>query len=344
MKKTSLIFAALFAASFAMAQNTATTTQKGNSNEAETTQLGNNTATTMQEGNSNIASQNQSGVNTASITSVGDRNTAVQTQSLGVLGAINEATILQEGGGNTGDKTFDNFASQNQEGLSNVASIRQQEQGNGTAVQIQIGEGNRATINQRNPWGAALPGNQSFQTQEGNNNVAEAAIVNGPGNLSLQNQKGDDNYSRVVQGNGSNTAEHEQIGNFNYSFSTQNGRSDVFISQSGDDNIATTTQTGARNFIDIAQNGFGNNTGVNPYWNAVDRGVIQIGADNIAELSQKGDDNNHLIRQTGDLNEAYATVVGNSNIGLILQTGDTNIATMTQTGNLNFASIVQGIN
>jgi len=230
MKKTSLIFAALFSASFAMAQNTATTTQTGDNNEATTTQSGvDNLSTTEQLGNNNKGFTSQTG----------DRNSAEIIQGKASPLGDNFASITQQGGN-------DNVAGITQQNLKGQASI------------LQDGSSNKALLTQNGPNEAGTSVSNAGIQQIGNRNILGGARTDNadprlsnratmlsdfkqdPVNTLRVLQEGDDNKAGVNVFNMIDI-EIDQIGNNNsagvYSQNTKNSdRSFAGIYQEGHNN------------------------------------------------------------------------------------------------------------
>jgi hypothetical protein len=69
--------------------------------------------------------------------------------------------------------------------------------------------------------------------------------------------------------------------------------------------------------------------------------ISQDGENNLASISQIGNQNAGLIIQAGNLNTASVTQTGSHNIGIISQIGYGNSASLSQTGNNHAALISQ---
>ncbi|GAB2631205.1 hypothetical protein [Belliella aquatica] len=314
MKKTSLIFAALFATTFAMAQNTATTTQTGNGNGAETTQTGNNTSTTTQAGPNNIAETTQVGQNSASI----------NQSNFATPGHF--ASISQQG-------------DQGSAGIGNSADIVQQQRGASATIE-QVGDNNRAGLTQAGPndAGTAVATTAGIY-QKGNDNLL--STVNGNGVI------GNANGSAYMQNgtsfpNDKSFLQVDQLGDGNKAGVYLMGGTDASILQDGNLNSASinsqSNATGALNLASIAQTGDENTA-------RIDQGPrgssLFSGDDNHASIGQDGFDNTASINQFGEGNRATLTQLGDLNLGTISQTGIGHIATMTQNGMSNTAVITQ---
>jgi hypothetical protein len=101
MRKTGFLFAAIFACSTIMGQNTATTSQTGDNNEATVIQLGN--------------------LNNSTISSTGDENDV----TVKLNGDRNSSVVSQQGKGNSVDLKFGLQNNQTNPSNDNIATISQ---------------------------------------------------------------------------------------------------------------------------------------------------------------------------------------------------------------------------
>jgi hypothetical protein len=341
MKKVSLLFAMIFAVTFVMAQNTSTTTQTGDKQEAYVTQVGSSSAvvtqstddnyaqkaTINQNGAANIANVNQveTGVGTnrstyasdSKVTQAGDGNSAdidVFETGGGDKGNL-KTTLTQTGNGNTGTQYVNAPGSNSghtviavQNGDNNIST---QTTNGGYTLSYSTDQNGTSNIATQTGHGDVYTDarikqegmrNKGTQDIYGSNNGYQGAVV-------MIDQLGEDNTAKqTFTGSGSshqNNGLITQVGDWNTATQTANGRSlDLQIIQTGDLNEATQTVSG-------------NNYGLVPA-----RGLIKI-------------------TQTGDDNEATQTADGDGIIGTILQVGNFNTASMSQTGNMHTATITQ---
>ncbi|MBF9223265.1 hypothetical protein [Hymenobacter ruricola] len=162
--------------------------QKGNDNTAKILQnttrgISNNSATQDQNGNGNNALASQEYQDNTSVQKQGGIN--------GTTGNNNQASVIQKGLGQ--------YANQNQEGNSNLATINQSTvlSAYNQGIQLQRGNSNQAAIQQ------STSNNFTSQSQIGNNNFAETVQS---GNLlrdaayNVITQQGNNNMATVHQG------------------------------------------------------------------------------------------------------------------------------------------------
>lgn len=232
-------------------------------------------------------------VATSMLFAQGNENTAVQS----VTGDSNTAIADQNGNLNNGDQTV--FGDQNrtyitQIGNSNTATSNQDaaawqdDKAIGSyAQQIQIGYGNKSEVNQSGFY------QQGYVYTKGNNNVASIAQYNDRNFASIY-QLGHENYSRSAQAGSYNRTTMYQDGNGNHAYArVVNGRSNtIYVTELGNNNISTTfLEAGSDyNTINVTQNGFGNISGVNPYYSG-DYGIFVNGDGNTVGLNQFGNNN-----------------------------------------------------
>ncbi len=281
MKKLSLVFTAIFAAGFVMAQNSATLTQSGGNQNAIIGQSGTNSAIVGQstdDGMAQKATVSQTGTNSIVITQVetgaatGGVSIPVQTATVLQNGAGNAGTIVQNETG-SGDKILSSVKL-DQVGNSNTSNqATNAPQSNSGLTVIGIQTGNSNLLNQNISSGyteyfkAEQIGNLNSATQTGSGTNADGTIYQlGNSNTATQilaganngyarngmliRQIGDDNTSLqnfVGYGYGAgNTGESYQWGNSNYALHTGNGRHFTsIVTQNGDWNSATVSQNGS---------------------------------------------------------------------------------------------------
>jgi len=260
-------------------------------------------------------------VNTATVTETGNNNTGYVNQ----LGVSNTAVIDQIGNLNNAS-TSDNYASSLFGILTDTKGV------------TQIGNHNDGTIIQHNPY-VETPGHLSQAgpiaglNQSGNWN---SAVIS-----QTHNTAWDQEYAWAKQSGDGNRSTQNQ--DFTYGFQShiwQQGRS---LAQSGDAlttvrNIAQTDQEGgyAQN-ASIWQDGVRNNA-------LIFQGNVLFGYthNNLAETTQKGNDNISTQYQYGSLNTAKTQQLTNSNISNLIQNGDGNSAiVLQQTGNGNVSNLTQ---
>lgn len=230
--------------------------------------------------------------NTATVTETGDANTAYINQH----GTNNLATMTQIGDKN-GAAVADHYASSLYSVLTGTKGITQE------------GEDNKGKITQTNSsTGTVLAGPEAGMGQYGKNNNAtitqshnavymqEYAWVKqvGDGNTSLQNQASLYGFSHVLQDGNANQAETQQKGGYGHKAN---------IWQDGNSNKANQFQ-----------------------------GSVSLGytSNNLAEATQKGDEN---ISNQGQY--------GSANTAKTIQETSWNTANLTQNGNSNGAKVLQ---
>lgn len=369
MKKIIFLFAIVLVASFAMAQNTAVTTQTGNENEAIVTQVGLlNDASVTQIGNLNEGMVDQDGAG----------NIAVVDQ---LDGDANEAVVQQEGNGNEAYLTqgmveayYDapHDMSTAMEANLNTGFIDQN--GDGNAVEIvQVGNGNTGSVTQDGSdnkawvyqgwpfgfWGetvitsalASYNSTASISQVNGNANMGAIWQYGGTSNIASISQDGSDNVSQISQGFIYEDANYD----FSHPVYNVSGNNAV-VAQIGVGNSSSLFQLGDDNSFTLTQEGNGNTVG--------GRGLSGLEAARNGYFEQDGYSNlfvgiqtdgatlDHTSRQTGNYNEInmtqseddWAKIIqtGNLNDVMLLQYGGKQNATITQTGDSNTSSVTQG--
>lgn len=274
MKKVIFLFAMVFAVNFAMAQNSAETTQPGDDNVAYINQFGSdNTAAITQIGDKNGAGVSASythfvyGLFTGGITQHGDDNTATIKQknfTENTVSAAPEAGIVQGGDDNTATITQTGKS----EWLQEYAWVKQ------------IGIGNTSLQNQ------AYSNAHSHIYQDGDANVAETQQIGGYNQRADVWQVGNRNNAYQLQGiSGSYTVD-------NRATITQTGDDNIATQyQNGSGNTATTTQEADWNTANLTQDGSGNSASV----------LQTTGGDNIVNLTQDDGASANIV-QDGDNN------------------------------------------
>jgi len=333
MKKLMTLLAAiLFTTGMVFAQNNdADVNQEVDDSEVTIMQLGsdNKAETDQIDGNGNMSINiNQSGANNDS-------------DILQVKGQWHEAQIDQLGSGNEIDLTQDNtstLATINQNGTDNKADVYQrnylfsfgtysssvgvdQTGDNNQAWVDSDGFGNNVSITQGSS-GTPSNGQYANVTQDGsdnessieqfgnggadhtqiqdgsaNNAVAESSWGSSTG---LQEQYGSENTS-IFKQNGYHNATTIQDGLNNYSWLRQSaGSSTAMFDQVGDNNQVNADQRGVGNTMDVDQTGNGNTAGTVGFTN---RGLFQIGDNNMMNVVQNGDMNSAYVNQNGNMNQ-----------------------------------------
>jgi hypothetical protein len=345
MKKLSFIFAMVFAASFAMAQNTATVTELGNNNAGYVNQLGaTNTATIDQIGNLNNASTSDvyasslfgKLTDTKGVTQVGDHNTGTITQHNPYVGTTMAGPIAglnQTGDWNTAiisqthNTAWDQeYAWAKQSGDGNMST---QNQDYTYAFQSHIWQQGRSLANP----GDALTtvGNIARTDQEGGygqnasiwqdgvrNNAysfqGNAAFGYTQSNLAETTQKGNDNKSTQYQYGSSNTAKTIQLTNSNTSNLIQNGNQNEMV---------ITQKIGNLNVVNLTQSdeadGYVNQFGDNNVLKGLDADIIATSLNgSTLHLDQTGSGNTLSLQQTNGAT-AIVTQNGITNTSVVIQ-------------------------
>jgi hypothetical protein len=323
----SLLVAVFFMTGMVVAQNnTATTTQNGNGNNAEVEQLGKDHESiidqdTWGEGHDAVVHQNSGDNNYSNLTQT-QRGADATVDQIGSDNQSrlnqhgpNDAEIYQEGDGNVVGSYSDlqskawqkngnsfpsdkNFLDVDQVGNNNKAGVWQEHHAEATI--LQEGSANEAYVKQQsNPAGGTL--NWADIDQDGTENFADIY------------QKGEGNDANVRHQQNSNESYQHIEGNNNYT----NGN------LHGDNNVTDQTQIGNGNWsYAVASYGAVKNT----------IKTEQYGSDNYAKgrvtssYSSVSKDNTMNIVQDGDMNKSYNLIEGSHNDIDVLQDGKGNIA------------------
>lgn len=247
-----------------------------------------NTETTTQTGDYNISTTTQTGNNDAETGQFGDVNEATisqdgtngQTYGTGIIqfGDRNEATLSQDGSGN------DAWINQGmQQGF--WADYETVDANWNDASLTQTGNSNFGSLEQ---YGGSnsVNGNEAYLTQNGNGNTAygyEGWAYSGWGETWTTSHL--KSYNSIIN--------ISQINNDNFVGVWQYGgnRNDVTISQDGNDNLAQVAQ----GFIYTD----GAYTFSHPVYNTVDNmaKITQVGDNNFGKLFQLGDNNSFKLSQ-----------------------------------------------
>ncbi|SHF00311.1 hypothetical protein SAMN05444405_104204 [Bacteroides luti] len=298
MKKLIFLFAALFTAGFAMGQNIVYLTQTGLANDASVSQTGSNTATVLQETLLNAKN------NDATILQNGFGNTSYskQHQQAGIT-AAQDVFVTQIGNGNAATQI---------QGIGytgyNYASIGQYTSNN-TGYQYQDGYNLSAKINQ-----SGNNANQGSQVQQGSHQYAVLTQV-GYSNIGNQNQNGLNHYAEITSTGDRNQASQSQNGgNWNSPPASLGGHSAIIKQFNGNDNTAIQSQTGLQNnHSTITQDGYSNYSNQSLTGSSNNAEIYQYGINNIAYQTIDGDNNNQKLFQTGG-GTAYITQKGMQNV------------------------------
>lgn len=317
MKKLCLIFIALFAVGFVMAQNTATVSQAGDNGQASVTQGGtlNVAAVTQVE----TATTLPSGVQKATVKQSGTSNNAIvsQTETGGGGHVTNNAYIEQIGVENT-----------------SVQSTYAGHENSGQSV-WGYQKGNNNILNQTwqggytNSFNASMTGNQNHVIQGWNASNSHGYVtILGSDNHATQGLYGNNaGYSigiKIDQTGDFNTATQEFRGG-------AQGHNNVgIINQIHDNNTATQKVNGYDVYAKIDQHGYFNIanqtiTGNANFSSVKYIEVKQTGNSNIGEQTVAGNSNQTKFTQTGNNNEARTSQIGNLSNVQVLQQGNTNI-------------------
>lgn len=291
--------------------------------------------------------QNGLGTNTAMVTQngTGNRSEVEQRADSGTA----SATVVQNG-------IFNNSAV-----LQTAAATANVTQGGAYGDNFsfvdQSADGASATVNQlgnNTTTGPSFPTNESTITQRA---AAMADVM----------QTGSQNISTVTQNVGSGGAFAKVVQETdpvaigagdekNESTITQSADTSAFVTQIGQRNTSTVTQTGANIMPDnglmfavevnqLGQDGtstviqgdpMGNGTGNEASLvqlagsELADSFIEQTGDDNFAEVTQGGIGNASDVLQSGDSNTATVSQYSNGNYSLVDQSGNGNTATVTQ--------------
>lgn len=211
-------------------------------------------------------------------------------------GDANQAAIIQ-GGTDVG-------------GLNNVAEIEQRGSGNEALIkQGSVGQGySYATEEDGRMYGQIL--------QTGRNNTAET--YQGEIDKSVTTQNGNRNQAYVLQSPTTNPGGDDRLGR------------QSFVSQDGDDNLATVFQEGNYGDSQIAQTGDNN-----------DSDVKQYGVSDVSTIRQDGNRNEANVTQRGDRADSDIDQDGNRNLATVLQRGNDVLSVIEQDGNNNEADVTQ---
>ena len=361
MKKVIFLFAMVFAVTFAMAQNTATTTQTGDNNNVLVEQVGSNTATVtqtatlldpVQDGNDAEVLQVNGDGNVSTVTQTGNTNTVWLNQGI-------KAGIWT--GYNSNVASTNSTVTIDQSGSANIVNMEQYGNLN-SATFNQTGVTNtRADVFQGwaySGWGET-PVTSALSVTNSSISVTQ---VNGVSDyVGAWQYGGNNDHITIIQKDGDNNRAQISQGfiydDLNYNFSrpvydvdnnnatvTQIGNSNVSkLMQLGDGNGFSLTQTGNGNKVGDAPGGL--ETARNGYFEQDGDGNIFVGAqtdgatldntsrqtgdDNLIDMEQGAGDIAKIIQQ-GNLNDAFLTQMGGGQNATILQTGDSNVATVTQ--------------
>jgi Curlin associated repeat len=349
MKKLFVILVAvIFSAGFVFAQNTETTTQTGNNNDADIIQTGSNQdADVSQTGNTNKTDINQFNDNgivaTAKVTQTGSNNDSkIDMDQLGYSTNTPSSAIIE------------------QIGNWNVSYQRTYSPGYSSGVDVYgIQTGNNNDLYQR-ILGGYTDRFDAFQT--GNNNDATQRMTGGTNSKGLITQDGNNNTAYqdlsganngyylapsggpiTVDQNGSwNTADQDFVSTGGWT----NGNSG-FVTQTGNSNYARQDVTGWA--VDVQSEVIGNNNDTRQYVGSLgdESFILAIGDRNIVKTDQQGDynysdiklnsagigkanDNKVDVKQVGDYNHFELGIV-RGDIG-----GDNNNVDIDHDGNGHF--------
>ena len=245
--------------------------------------------------------------NTAMVTELGNNNTGYVNQ----LGASNSATIDQIGNLNNAS-TSDAYQSTLFGSLTDTKGI------------TQVGDDNSGSIIQHNPYvGTSYAGPIAGLNQTGNSNTA---IIS-----QTHNTAWDQEYAWAKQSGDGNMSTQNQ--DYTFAFQSHIWQQGSALANPGDllstvGNIAETDQEGgyAQN-ASIWQVGVRNNA-------LTFQGNAAYGytSSNLAETTQKGNDNVSTQYQYGSSNTAKTQQLTNSNLSNLIQNGNGNKATVMQKG------------
>lgn len=341
MKKLSLIFIALFAIGFVMAQNTATINQYGSNIGSVAQSGGDDNHATIQQGTlsapvTNNLNQPTGWKEGSYIQQIGSSNEASAT----VLTGRNGTSIYQLGNSNYATQEIKSSAHE-------TTSL--------TLMGIdaeQIGNDNHAT--QRTIMSFGSVGIKPMTVyQEGNSNVADQVSVGGYGQIQRIRQIGNNNNNPAVSLNTFDLTTTTTLAN------PLTGLPFIFTGQNG---TATPPMTQYSNqmFGSAIMNVTGNNNNTYQFqeysvWSLSGRNNVtlnlvghnndvaqgQLGEYNNSDLDIEGSGNVVSTSQLGDSNIADVDILGSFNVVGVQQTGDLNSAIVSQTGDSNFTKVVQ---
>lgn len=337
--------------------NTAGVAQTGNGNK-----LGTSTNKWLQQGAGNYLSATETGSNNeVGVSTYPLPNYGYSPSAGGQIGDRNAATITITGDRNgtlTSGPTSAGFGGVRQNGNDNSINLAISGNDNSFVVnQIRFYQGGwngpawGETAGYNNQAGFSIQGsrNDLRVLQDGSNNVASGqtygdwnamfmttegvnnqsyGVQNGSYNVMSNVTAGNYNYFNATQTNGSNNKlESATYGNANVVTGWQEGYSNTaLVYQLADSNKFYLTQVGSGNFIESKQGGGDYYVGSS--------GVIANTGNNIASVTQYGNNNQSIGLQVGNLsgfNQAYVSQTGSGNIAAYSQTnGSGNYTTITQ--------------
>lgn len=340
MKKLiTLVFALFIAVGMSFGQdNTATTTQSGNTNDIDIdqtiTKMSNIDIIQDGDGNRSDITQQYGQYHEALIEQVGDENRAFLTQD----NTNTFANIYQEGDRNIMNATLQrsrlfvgpgNVASSldvDQIGNANVVRVEmdaespdgQSETNNATIYQE--GYRNRTVLSQYRPdfAGVSTNSNNADLSQVGNDNRTNAS-QDGRGHLINQSVEGNDNV--VIS---------EQIGRFQK----------LVLNTEGDDNVVNSLQDDAANIAYFDFNGDGNRLNMDQIGTNRVGGQV-LGNFNTLNIEQNGSGNYIVAPGGAPYLKDGILVEGHNNVVNISQMTDDNTANISITGNGNTENISQ---
>lgn len=340
MKKLSLIFIALFAVVFAMAQVT--------QNTATIDQYGTNVAQIEQVGEMNLADIDQGGLSGLVVNSPVNSQGNLYGSFVKQIGDKNQAFVDVSGSGN-GTKIY-------QDGSSNYGKQDINASGSAGIINLKMGvdlyqKGNdNSSLQTTVPSFGSSPIRQMYVDQQGNGNFVNQLSIGGYGNSQHVVQKGNNNNNPTKSGNLLDVSATGLSNPLNLSWAYGNqGR---YISTN--DYTQYSNQMAGKAHIDIEGNG--NNTfqfQESSWSNTANVATIKIdGNTNDVIQGQKGNLNSSKVDVDGDGNVITTSQLGNSNIDDVdvfgsynvvgvQQTGNWQSATVLQNGSSNFTSVVQ---
>jgi hypothetical protein len=314
MKKLiTLTFALLFSAGIAFGQNSATTSQSGNNNQAKIAQHNSgNEATINQDGNNNtvqkmdqtyLANNGASGINVADISQVGSNNTVKNNGNYsGAIqsGASNSFSVDQAGKGNVVENIHQGTSSNiSTNGIMDIVQGKNaggdyrwpnynivyhaSQFGNGNELHVKQNEEDHVYVQAQISTGET--GNFISIYQNGyESNVGHKDNGHGSGGYGIY-QNGTNNSMNIQQ----DTHSHAGTKTVSAVFGSADngGHGGQSLIQLGSDNSFTAVQAGNGSTIEaLLQNGVGNNASITQGMGAQTAGVSQVGNGNTSIITQ----------------------------------------------------------
>lgn len=349
MKKVSLFLGMVLAASFAMAQSTATTTQNGDGNSVLVDQVGSNTTTVTQTATLFYPAQDGNDAEVLQVNGDGNESTVTQTGNTNTVW-LNQGIDAGRWDDYSGVASTNSTVTIGQSGSGNIENMEQYGDGNSATLSQINATNTRADVYQ----GWAYSGwNETATTSALSVTNSSVSVIQSDGDkdyVGLWQYGGDDNHVTISQSVGDNNRAQVSQGfiyddlNYNFTQPVYNiNHNNATITQAGTNNQAKLMQLGNSNTFALTQTGEGNHLGDAPGGLEVARNGYfkQDGDHNTFEGTQDGGATlNNTSRQTGDYNDIDMTQ-GAGDMAKIIQDGDFNDVLLTQMGGGQDATILQ---